>query len=207
MLQTKIKKPREFGNCSRECSKMDISCPFPDRHERFEGLLNLALLAIFHLAVLFVHGSYVRCGNMIVMPETAAEIFGDMHQFMDDRLFFFFFIELVESFRQELQHIKSLYPHGDLKNLAHSVTPGNDSSCRGPVTPDAYDLVQIDMREVQRPNDILETILDIVCQFVSDIGFFSLRHRVSGLSDPYFDSLPPSCQSMDDEPNRYRTHS
>ena len=105
---------------------------------------------------------------MVMMPEASAEVFRDVHYLVDDDFLLFFIAEIVESFRDELQDIKSLYPHGDLQDFAHPVAPGNDSSRRRPKASDADDFIQVDVREVQRSNDILEPGLDVVCDFILD---------------------------------------
>ena len=106
---------------------------------------------------------------MVVIPEAAAEIFRDVHRLVDDRFLLFFIAELVEPLGDELQDIKSLYPHGDLQDFAHPVTTGDDPSRRRSEASDADDFIQVDVMEAQRVNDVREPGLDVVRDFICNI--------------------------------------
>jgi hypothetical protein len=119
--------------------------------------------------IFFEHPLHVLHRDMIVISEAAPEVFRDMHQFVDDRFRLDSIAEAIEPLGYELQNIEGFDPHGGLQDLAHSVTTGDDPSRRRAEASDAYDLVQIDVIEVQCSNDIHEPVLDVVRDLVPDV--------------------------------------
>ncbi len=140
----------------------------------------------FRLSIPLMHQPDVSFGDVVVMPEASPEILRNMHQLMDDGFLLFCVVELVESLGNELQHVKGLHPHRNLQDFTHSMTSGDDSSCRRTITSDTDDLVQIDVVKIQRLNDIRKTRLDIFCDLIANIFPFSFRHPISELTASYF---------------------
>ncbi len=119
--------------------------------------------------VSFEHGDDVLCRDMVMEPEAAAKAQRDVHHLMDDHILLIIGREPVEPFGDEFEGVERLDPHRDLQDLAHPVTPGDDSPGRGSEASDADDLSRIDVPKIQRSNDILEPLLDIPRERVGDL--------------------------------------
>ncbi len=105
----------------------------------------------------------------VMVPETPSEVPRDMKELMDDDFFLLPLAELVETFGDEFEGIKGFRLQRNLQHLAHPVASGHDSSRGRAMTSQAYDPLQVDMPELEGPDNIGETGLDVGRGFIADV--------------------------------------